>query len=120
MLLQTTRAKVLESQLNSEITNMQARNAQIKALNDRLNTEQKTLNEMDPSKTDKTSVDKRAAQQKVVSDLKSSIDSLNSESQINMIRVQGLVSKRNEAFELLTNLLSKFQKPIDTIVGNMR
>ncbi len=120
MLLQTTRAKVLESQLNTEIMAMQQRNAQIKMLNTRLNAEQEKLSKMDPEKKDEASVKLRAEQQKKVSDLKSEIDGLNSESQINMIRVQGLVSKRNEAFDTLTNLLSKFQKTIDGIVGNMR
>jgi hypothetical protein len=31
-----------------------------------------------------------------------------------------LVNKRNEAFDMLSNLLGKFQKTIDGIVGNMR
>jgi hypothetical protein len=30
------------------------------------------------------------------------------------------VNKRNEAFDMLSNLLNKFQKTIDGIVGNMR
>jgi hypothetical protein len=118
MLLQTTRAKSLESQLGTEIKAMQARNAQIKLLNEKLNAKQEEFSKMDPENKDQR--DLRAQRQKAISDLKTEIDGLNSESQINMIRVQGLVNKRNEAFDMLSNLIGKFQKTIDGIVGNMR
>ena len=117
MLLQTTRAKSLEGQPH-EIKSMQARNAQIKLLNEKLNQKQEIFSKMDPEKKDEK--DLRAARQKEISDLKTEIDGMNGESQINMIRVQGLVNKRNEAFDMLSNLLNKFQKTIDGIVGNMR
>jgi hypothetical protein len=118
MLLQTTRAKSLEGQLGTEIKSMQARNAQIKLLNEKLNQKQETFSKMDPE--NKGEKDLRASRQKEISDLKTEIDGMNGESQINMIRVQGLVNKRNEAFDMLSNLLGKFQKTIDGIVGNMR
>jgi hypothetical protein len=118
MLLQTTRAKGLESQLGTEIKAMQARNAQIKLLNEKLNARQEEFSKMDPENKNERNL--RADRQKAISDLKTEIDGLNSESQINMIRVQGLVNKRNEAFDMLSNLVGKFQKTIDGIVGNMR
>jgi len=52
--------------------------------------------------------------------LKGRIDSLNSSSQMDMIRMQSLMNKRNQAFELMTNVLSKFSKNRDAIIGNMR
>ena len=116
MLLQGTRAKMMDRQLGTQIKGMQDRNAQITKLNNDLTTAQTKLAAF--SSTDTTDAKKAAT--KEVGDLKTAIDSLNSDSQIDMIRTQGLVNKRNEAFDTLTNLLGKFQKTIDGIVGNMR
>jgi len=116
MLLQTTRSKLMDRQLGTQIKSMQDRNAQITKLNNDLTEAQTKLAGF--SSTD-TSDAKKAAQTKV-GDLKTQIDALNSDSQIDMIRTQGLVNKRNEAFDTLTNLLGKFQKTIDGIVGNYR
>jgi hypothetical protein len=37
-----------------------------------------------------------------------------------MIKLQGLINKRNQTIEMMTNLMQKFQKTNDAIVGNMR
>jgi hypothetical protein len=37
-----------------------------------------------------------------------------------MIKLQGLINKRNQGIEMLTNLVQKFQQTNNTIVGNMR
>jgi len=116
MLLQTTRSKLMDRQLGTQIKSMQDRNAQITKLNNDLTAAQTKLAGF--SSTD-TSDDKKKAQTDV-GNLKTAIDTLNSDSQIDMIRTQGLVNKRNEAFDTLTNLLGKFQKTIDGIVGNYR
>ena len=55
-----------------------------------------------------------------VNDIKGKIDSLNSTGQLDMIRMQSLMNKRNEAFDTLSNLLQKVQKTLDSVVGNMR
>jgi small-conductance mechanosensitive channel len=110
MLLQTTRVKNLDEQLKGRIAALQDRNAQIKSLNDQLGDAQKAL------AGDKDNGDK----QKRVTQLKGQIDLMNSDSQLDMIGLQSLVNKRNEAFDMLSNLLNKFQKTMDGIVGNMR
>ena len=97
---------------------MQARNAQIKSLNDQLKVEQGKL-----ATVTGTAEEKQAARDTInarITGLKGDMDKLNSDSQLDMIGIQGLVNKRNEAFDMLTNLLGKFQKTIDGIVGNMR
>jgi hypothetical protein len=118
MLLQTTRAKGLEGQLGSRIGALQARNAEIKARSDLMAEAQKhqfdKVNGKDPDDTEKG---RRAGE---ISTMKNAIDQLNSDSQLDMIGIQGLVNKRNEAFDTLTNLLGKFQKTIDGIVSNYR
>ena len=52
--------------------------------------------------------------------IKSQIDSLTNSQQMDMLRLQSLSSKRNEAFETQTNLSKKFQDPRNSIVGNFR
>ncbi len=48
------------------------------------------------------------------------IDSLNSSQQIDMLRLQSLTNKRNEAFDVMTNFVKKSQDSRSSIVGNMR
>jgi len=52
--------------------------------------------------------------------LKSQLDGLNSDSQLDMIKLQSLVNKRDQSFEMLTNLISKFSKTKDAIIQNIR
>ena len=119
MLLQTTRARLMDSQLGTQITAMQNRNQQITKLNNDLTAKQTELAKV-PTDSNQTNINERERLTKEVGTLKTSIDTLNSDSQIDMIRTQSLVNKRNEAFDTLTNLLGKFQKTIDGIVGNYR
>ena len=55
-----------------------------------------------------------------VAALKGFMDTMNSQSQLDMIRLQGLINKRNQAFEMVSNALSKLSKPRDAIISNMR
>jgi hypothetical protein len=118
MLLQTSRSKVLEQQLATRIEGMQVRNAQIKGLNDALKLEQQKLGAV--TGTDAQKQQARDNINATITGIKGDLDKLNSDSQLDMIGIQGLVNKRNEAFDMLSNLLNKFQKTIDGIVGNMR
>jgi hypothetical protein len=55
-----------------------------------------------------------------IDNLKSAIDTSNSNSQMDQIRLQGLMEKRNQTYELLTNLMSKFDKTLSSVIGNTR
>jgi|GEM_PF-1654054 len=52
--------------------------------------------------------------------LKAYEDELNSQSQLDMIRMQGLMQKRDQAFQLMTNTIQKLGKTLDGIIANMR
>ena len=52
--------------------------------------------------------------------LKGGIDALNSQGQLDMIRLQSIMNKRNESFEQMTNMMQKFNKARESIVGNLR
>ncbi|WP_269862418.1 hypothetical protein [Achromobacter xylosoxidans] len=51
---------------------------------------------------------------------KSQVDSLGNTQQMEMLRLQGLTNKRNEAFDVMTNFLKKMQDSRSSIIGNMR
>lgn len=56
----------------------------------------------------------------VIQQLKSQIDSQSNSQQMDMLRLQSLSNKRNEAFDLMTNFIKKMQDNRSSIVGNMR
>lgn len=55
-----------------------------------------------------------------ISALKSQIDSLSNSQQMDMLRLQSLSNKRNEAFDIMTNFIKKMQDNRSSIIGNMR
>ena len=55
-----------------------------------------------------------------IQNAKAAIDTANTNSQMDMVRLQGLMDKRNQTFDLMTNTLSKTGKSMDGTVGNMR
>ncbi|NIZ03778.1 hypothetical protein [Thalassospira lucentensis] len=141
MLVQAQRADNLEKQMADQIKEIQSRNEQVGQLNNLLsslradrpsgdNPDKKATYAMSTASAladaGVTGADKKATEidQKTIdtyiNDIKGKIDSLNSTGQLDMIRMQSLMNKRNEAFDTLSNLLQKVQKTLDSIVGNMR
>ncbi len=55
-----------------------------------------------------------------IQQLKSQIDSASNSQQMDMLRLQSLSNKRNEAFETMTNFIKKMQDSRNSIIGNMR
>ncbi|RMC62476.1 hypothetical protein [Sinorhizobium meliloti] len=55
-----------------------------------------------------------------ISNLKARIDTVNSDSQMALIRLQSLMDKVNQSVELATNLLVKDTKAKEIILGNIR
>ncbi len=56
----------------------------------------------------------------MLTNMQSKIDELTSNDQLDMIQLQSMVGKQNNAIEMVSNLVSKFQQLKDKIVGNMR
>lgn len=52
--------------------------------------------------------------------VKGKIDSMNSSQQMDMLRMQSLTNKRNEAFDLMSNFIKKMADGRSSILGNMR
>lgn len=55
-----------------------------------------------------------------IAKIKGNIDSLSNTQQMDMLRLQSLSNKRNEAFDLMTNFIKKMQDNRSSILGNMR
>lgn len=56
----------------------------------------------------------------VTTNIKNSIDSLTSTSQLDMTQLQSTMSKYNQTFEALSNFISKYFQSLQTITGNLR
>ncbi|WP_041300309.1 hypothetical protein [Hyphomicrobium sp. MC1] len=55
-----------------------------------------------------------------INNLKSGIDSANSTSQLEMIRLQGLMDKRGQTADQMSNNVKKKGEVADNVIGNMR
>ncbi|OZB94366.1 hypothetical protein [Paenibacillus sp. XY044] len=135
--VQQQRAQVLEDQLRDQLTNVQKRNEEIAQLNNILS-ELRTLRGQsadgnykvadgtlstlagkglaDASKTDYSADDVDQLIEKV----KSHIDNLSSSQQMDMIRLQELSNKRNEAMDVMSDYIKKMEDARSSILGNMR
>lgn len=135
MAVQSNRAKLLEDQLKEQVAAVQARNDQAAKLNAVLAALQAMIESFEDSKTktlgkfaedDKRvlaaglKLDKNAKVSDVIKQLKEMIDSLSNSQQMDMLRLQSLSNKRNEAFEIMTNFIKKMKDSRTSIVGNMR
>lgn len=102
MMVQSERTRLLDQQLQAQLTAVQDRNAQIALLNSQL-----------ASAKQSGDADTAAARQ-------AQIDAASNSQQMDMLRLQSLSNKRNEAFDVMTNFVKKMQDSRSSIIGNMR
>lgn len=102
MMVQQERTRLLDAQLQAQIQEVQNRNQQIADLNAKLQVAQQN------------------GDQATVQTLKGQIDALSNSQQMDMLRLQSMSNKRNEAFDLMTNFIKKMQESRSSIIGNMR
>ncbi|RZN12518.1 hypothetical protein CWO89_42305 [Bradyrhizobium sp. Leo170] len=143
------RHDIYQNQIRSQIDDMQARNNLLKDMDEALAalrtnrpTDEKTVKDYgsfvdSQGKTqdvfewmqangisiETENSDKRGVQSQfdaATSNLKAAIDSANSEGQMALIFLQGLLDKLNQVAELMSNLLSRDQKIKEVIIGNSR
>ncbi|WP_136608671.1 hypothetical protein [Paenibacillus dokdonensis] len=138
MAVQEQRTSLLEQQLNQQMTEVQNRNSQIASVNDLLSSVNDVrsqdnatgqydlpsdinskLSEQGLGDGSKTSYTKDELD-KMSQDLKGKIDSLSNSQQMDMLRLQSMSNKRNEAFDTMTNFVKKMQDSRNSIIGNMR
>ncbi|SDC91985.1 hypothetical protein SAMN02799630_01723 [Paenibacillus sp. UNCCL117] len=135
MTVQSNRASLLENQLNDQLAAVQQRNNQILAMNMILSeiykqrTGQAPYALPAPIKESLKEFDQEAAAKQsftsaefdtLAASLKSKIDAIANSQQMDMLRLQSLTNKRNEAFDVMTNFIKKMQDSRSSIIGNMR
>lgn len=98
--VQSNRVNLLDEQLKREIANVKGRNTDIAALNTRLN----ALTLAKGKTTDPKTIAKLDVE---INELRAKIDALGNTQQMDMLRLQSLQKKRNEAFDIMTNLMNK-------------
>lgn len=138
MAVQSSRASMLEDQLKDQIESVQAKNETISKLNQLLGIINEELGKL-PSGTEanvavKLADDKGAMftamsmaipqtkgeLESLLGQIKSQIDSASNSQQMDMLRLQSLSNKRNEAFDVMTNFVKKMEDSRSSIIGNMR
>lgn len=135
--VQTDKSKQLDEQMKAQMELIQKVNNEIAKLNESLN----KLKSSRPQKSgDSVTLDAdlqkkltengisvpssnkwtQADVDRALESLRSKIDSLNSTQQMDMLRLQSLTNKRNEAFDAMSNFIKKMAEQRGNIVGNMR
>lgn len=76
--------------------------------------------EAEKAGVDVSTVTNQGTLSKAVENLKSAIDSESNSQQMDMLRLQSLSNKRNEAFDLMTNFMKKMQDNRSGLIANMR
>lgn len=135
--VQQQRASLLENQLKNQIDSVQQRNNEIAQLNSSLNklTELRyqlkngkvtlpadltqTLTTMGFS-VPASGIVTQGEIDGLIFNVKSKIDSVGNMQQMDMLRLQSMSNKRNEAFDVMTNFIKKMQDSRSQIIGNMR
>ncbi|SEL82852.1 hypothetical protein [Paenibacillus sp. OK003] len=102
MMVQQERTKLLDIQLQAQIQEVQNRNQAIAELNAQLQVANQNGDTVQAQK------------------LKSQIDAMSNSLQMDMLRLQSMTNKRNEAFDVMTNFIKKMQDSRSSIIGNMR
>ena len=125
--VQQERSGLLEQQLKAEMEAVQAKNARAQDLQQALSQNGQNDQLWRDFCAQKANVDmdctgKDAAGFGVVmvNRVKTMIDSSGNSQQMDMLRLQNLSAKRNEAFEQMTALIKKMQDVRSSIIGNMR
>jgi DNA polymerase III alpha subunit (gram-positive type) len=116
MTVLTNRTNTLNEVVAGQVADMQQRNKDIAAKQNTLMDKRKELAKLDPDDDKKEYNEKQTE----IENIKTEIDQMSSSSQLDMIKLQGLINKTNQSTEMMTNLLQKFSGVLDKIIGNMR
>lgn len=138
MMVQSQRTTLLDAQLATQIQEVQARNAQIGLLNSALGAVQGFVASPTTERFTAATAAARAAgvttdpflaatagtaaplAPAFIAKLKGMIDAAGNSQQMDMLRLQSMSNKRNEAFDTMTNFVKKMQESRSSIIGNMR
>ena len=137
MALQLERTQMLDRDIMGQQADMQARNELLRKLNDAMAETRsgrppgkpEAPRHMDPTfaarlrdlgislpRNVSEASFTQAGWDNVINNIKTVIDQNNNDSQFDTIRLNSLLTKRNQAFELLSNIMSKQQQVMDNLI----
>lgn len=145
MFVQTERVNRLEEQIKDQLATVSKRNEQVGKLNSVLTEANALSSATGTNAGDKLSKDAnltllnaaaakagykidpavvpgettKADLEKVVSNIKNAVDGLTNTQQMDMLRLQSLNNKRNEAFEIMTNVMKKVSDLLSNIASKL-
>ncbi|KEQ18910.1 hypothetical protein [Endozoicomonas numazuensis] len=134
----TARAEIIEVQLRDQIQSIQDKNAQLEVANDWLarakgkKAEAGTSGNSSFDQEFKDFWDSLGAEYQAgdnhnsadwdvnIEGLKSKIEALTSQSQLETTKLQQTINKYNQSFEMLSNFVNKYYQSLSTIIQNLR
>ena len=147
MMVQSERTKLLDGQLQTQIQEVQNRNNSVAQLNtvlaglnamaagvDGTDAGSKASKATDAQVTEVNTAIKDAGItgmtlskgstkgdiDTAITKVKGMVDAAGNSQQMDMLRLQSMSNKRNEAFDVMTNFVKKMQESRSSIIGNMR
>ncbi|MBS4220328.1 hypothetical protein KHA96_18670 [Bacillus sp. FJAT-49711] len=117
MSVQQERVRLLEEQLKNQINEVQKRNQKIGELSEKINVAKAELAEIRHAEGP---LDKTQELEETINQLKRDMDAQSNSQQMDMLRLQSLSNKRQEAFDVMTNFIKKMQDNRSSIIENMR
>lgn len=140
MAVQGQRASILEGQLKDQIQDVNDRNASIAKANSALSEIRSALAKIDKDTgsfnvnslskdtidtlkalgIDTKGADTKAKASPLMEEIKGKIDEQSNNQQMDMLRLQSLSNKRNEAFDMMTNFIKKMNDSRSSVLANMR
>ncbi|WP_312678414.1 hypothetical protein [Microbacterium sp.] len=137
--VQDRRAQLLDQQLSSQLTDVQKRNARVATLNKAISalrayvadptdgslavavtTAGAAVESHDLLSATSDSPEARTAAASLVASLRIELDSVTNTQQTDMLRLASLSNKRNESFDMMTDVFKKMLDSRSAIIGNMR
>ena len=137
--VQDRRAQLLDQQLSSQLTDVQKRNARVATLNKAISALRAyvaapadgslavavtaagaAVESHDLLSATSDSPEARTAAASLVASLRIELDSVTNTQQTDMLRLASLSNKRNESFDMMTDVFKKMLDSRSAIIGNMR
>jgi len=137
--VQSGRAQLLDQQLSSQLTDVQKRNARVATLNKAISalrayvaaptdgslavavtTAGAAVESHDLLSATSDSPEARTAAASLVASLRIELDSVTNTQQTDMLRLASLSNKRNDAFDMMTDVFQKMLDSRSAIIGSMR
>lgn len=123
MMLQAERARILEEQMKEQMNEVREGQQRMAELQGKLAVARAELAEFRRAgneSLDEETKEKIEGLEMEIAQLEANVHTLSNTQQMDMLRLQSLSNKRNEAFDVMTNFVKRMQDSRTSIISNMR